>query len=292
MPRPANTSLKRHLEHLYRTFDRSYLSPDPLEMVLRYADPADAEIFGFYASGLAYGRVDQILKTLGKLAAIMGPHPARFVREYRFERDRHAFRGFVHRFHAARDMALLTEILHRALEDAGTLGAFFARGYSPGHEDIGPALADFCGRLAGQGNLPGGAGVGAGRLSPDAPVRYFFSSPRNGSACKRLNLYLRWMVRRQGGLDLGLWRDIPPAKLVIPLDTHVARIARYIGLSPRATADWKMAAEVTARLRKFDPDDPVKYDFAICRLGILDYCPRKRDRVKCAACVLKTVCTL
>ena len=123
-------------------------------------------------------------------------------------------------------------------------------------------------------------------------MRYFFSSPAGGSACKRLNLYLRWMVRHDPGLDLGLWTEVPPSRLVIPLDTHVARIARYVGLSSRNTADWKMALEVTRALREFDPGDPVKYDFAICRLGILDYCPRKRDALKCAACLLKPVCTL
>jgi uncharacterized protein (TIGR02757 family) len=100
------------------------------------------------------------------------------------------------------------------------------------------------------------------------------------------------MVRREEGLDLGLWRSVPKSRLVIPLDTHVARIARYVGLTGRVTPDWKMALEVTRALRSFDPDDPVKYDFAICRLGILDYCPRKRDLVKCAACLLKPVCTL
>jgi uncharacterized protein (TIGR02757 family) len=294
LPRPRKTAspLQRHLDHLYDTFDRSYLSPDPLETVHRYPDPDDAEVFGFYASGLAYGRVDQILRSLNRLAEMIGPHPGRFVREYRHERDRHSFDGFVHRFHSARDMALLTEILHRALDDAGSLGAFFARGFRVEHVDTGAALSEFCGRMSSFEGLPRGAGVRAGRLAPDSPVRYFFSSPAAGSACKRLNLYLRWMVRHDPGLDLGLWSGVPPSRLIMPLDTHVARIARYVGLSSRKTPDWKMALEVTAALRRFDPHDPVKYDFAICRLGILDYCPRKRDALKCAACLLKPVCTL
>ena len=131
-----------------------------------------------------------------------------------------------------------------------------------------------------------------GRLGPGSPVRLFFSSPADGSACKRLNLFLRWMVRRSGGLDFGLWSDVSPRRLVIPLDTHVARIARYVGLTTRTTPDWKMALDVTHSLRRFDPGDPVKYDFAICRLGILDYCPRKRDIVKCEGCSLRPVCTL
>jgi uncharacterized protein (TIGR02757 family) len=288
----ALSPLKHHLDHLYRTFDRSWLSPDPLEVPHRYTDPDDREIVAFYSSGLAYGRVDGILRSLARLTELMGDHPARFVRDFDFARDRHRFRGFVHRFHGPREMALLTEILRRTLEDYGNLGASFAQGIDAGDDDIGPGLSRFCERMAETGGLPKGPGVRNGRLVPGSPVRLFFSSPANGSACKRLNLFLRWMVRRTGGIDLGLWPQVSPAQLVIPLDTHVARIARYIGLASRTTPDWKMALEVTHSLRRFDPEDPVKYDFAICRLGILDYCPRKRHEVKCAACLLRPVCTL
>lgn len=284
--------LKQHLDHLYDTFDRSWLSPDPLEIPHRYDDPGDREIVAFYSSGLAYGRVDGILRSLERLMGILGEHPAAFVRNFNFARDRHRFRGFVHRFHGPREMAILTEILRRALDESGTLGASFQREFEARDDDIGPALSRFCARRTDTAGLPKGPGVTNGRLAPGSPVRLFFSSPVNGSACKRLNLFLRWMVRREGGIDLGLWTGIPPGRLVMPLDTHVARIARYVGLSNRTTADWRMALEVTHALRRFDPADPVKYDFAICRLGILDYCPRKVDRVKCAACLLRPVCRL
>ena len=132
------------------------------------------------------------------------------------------------------------------------------------------------------GGLPG-AGQG---------VRYFLPSPRDGSACKRLNLFLRWMVRRGDGLDFGLWREVSTAKLVIPLDAHVSRIARYIGLTDRPTPSWRTALEVTARLRRFDAEDPVKYDFSLCRLGILKLCPKKRNLTKCRNCSLVEVCLL
>jgi len=157
---------------------------------------------------------------------------------------------------------------------------------------VGPALSAFSRRMLERTGLPAGPGVVGGRLLPGAPVRTFFSSPEKGSACKRFNLYLRWMVRREGGLDFGLWTSIPPAALVIPLDTHVARIAGLMGLTRRRTADWKMALEVTDALRRLDPLDPVKYDFALCRLGILEYCPRRVDPVKCAACLIRPACTL
>lgn len=290
-PVPAPPAhLREHLDRLQRSFGASHLSSDPLQSVHRYRDAADIEIFGFYAAALAYGRVDQILASLERLARRLGPRPARFVRGFDARRDAGAFRGFVHRFHGPRDMVLLTVLLRRALDEAGTLGAWFAEGYDPSHEHVGPALSTFSRRMLGQTGLPSGPGVAGGRLSPGAPVRTFFSSPEKGSACKRLNLYLRWMVRREKGLDFGLWTGIPPSALVIPLDTHVARIAGLVGLTRRRIPDWRMALEVTGALRHLDPLDPVKYDFALSRLGILARCPRQVDPEKCAVCVIRPAC--
>lgn len=292
MAERGSQGLGGYLDRLHARFDAAWLSPDPLEVVRRYSDPADQEVVGFYAAGLAYGRVDQILRSLDHLTERLGPRPARFVREFDFRRDADRFDDVRHRFHAGRDMALLTELLHRTLAEFGSIAACFTAGDDPGAPDIGPGLAAFCHRLAEASRLPAGPSVHRGRLTATAPVRHFFPSPAAGSACKRLNLYLRWMVRRADGLDLGLWDDVDPARLIIPLDTHVARISRYIGLSRRATPDWKMAVEITRHLAEFDPGDPVKYDFALCRLGILDYCPRRRDRDRCAACLLLPVCQL
>ncbi|MBE9531259.1 MAG: DUF2400 family protein, partial [Proteobacteria bacterium] len=117
-------------------------------------------------------------------------------------------------------------------------------------------------------------------------------SPEKKSACKRLNLYLRWMVRRGDKLDFGLWRDITPAKLIIPLDTHIARISSNIGLTKRKSADWRMAEEITASLRELDPEDPTKYDFSLARLGILEKCTKNREPAKCEACLIKEICVL
>jgi uncharacterized protein (TIGR02757 family) len=123
-------------------------------------------------------------------------------------------------------------------------------------------------------------------------VRTFFPDPARGGACKRLNLYLRWMVRPDDGVDLGLFGSVRPGQLVVPLDTHVSRISRYLGLTGRRTVDWKMAVEVTESLRRWDRDDPVRFDFALSRLGILDACPRRIDPERCAACSLVSVCRL
>lgn len=291
-PPPDDAQLRVHLEMLYRTFDARWISPDPLEVVRRYEDPADQEVVGFLAAGLAYGRVDQILKSLDRLLERIGPFPARFVREFEWSRDAGRFRGWYHRFHGPRDAALLLLILSRALHRHGTLESSFVAGDDPATSDIGGGLTSFCRQMIDTSGLPPGPGVSHGRLGPRSAVRFFFTSPAGGSAVKRLNLWLRWMVRGGDNLDLGAWHSVDRARLVIPLDTHVARIARHIGLTDRTTADWKTALEVTDRLRRLDPADPVKYDFAICRLGILDHCPRRRDPVCCAACLLRPVCRL
>ncbi len=125
------------------------------------------------------------------------------------------------------------------------------------------------------------------KLPQRAGVRYFFPNPKAGSACKRLNLFLRWMVRPNDGLDLGLWNFAPPSSLVIPLDTHIARIGIYLGWTQRKTAGWNMALDITRALARVDPKDPVKYDFALSRMGILENCPRHSRKQHCDLCKLR-----
>jgi len=284
--RPA---LKRDLERLYRTFDLAYLSPDPLEFVHRFSAPADKEVVGLVSSCLAYGRVDGIKKSVEKVLSIMGPSPYAFVMGYRPEKDGRLFSGFVHRFNRGPDISCLLYYMRQMVEQSGSVGGFFMRGYDPGERDIKGALHAFStGALA----LDSEPVYGSKNLPAKAGVRFFFPTPMGGSPCKRLNLYLRWMVRRGDSLDFGIWKGVDPAKLVIPLDTHIARISRNIGLTRRSTADWKMAVEITEALREFDPADPVKYDFALCRLGILDKCPKRADPARCERCMLRRICVL
>jgi len=283
------TSLKRYLERLYRTYDIGFLSSDPLEFVHRYADPADREVVGLIASSLAYGRVAGIRRSVERVLSVMGASPVRFAAAFRPAQGPGPFKDFAHRFNRGEDIACLVYFIRQMLEKSGSIGAFFMDGYSAGDKNIKGALGSFAanvlaldaGRIYGARSLPRGAGV-----------RYFFPSPENGSACKRLNLYLRWMVRRSDGLDFGLWREVEPRKLVIPLDTHIARISRHIGLTKRRTPDWKTAEEITASLSELDPADPVKYDFALSRLGILDRCPAAAEPEKCRDCVIRKVCVL
>ncbi|MFQ5692581.1 MAG: TIGR02757 family protein [Nitrospinota bacterium] len=284
--------LKDRLEHLYRTFDIRHLSPDPLEIVHRYRCPEDREVVGFVASALAYGQVAQILTSVNRVLALMeadGRSPSAFVRTFDPDRDAGRFASFRHRFNTGEDLACLLYWMRQAVEEAGSLGGFFVRGYRPEEPDVGPAISRFVrGLLA----LDRGPFYADGLPPPGRGVRYFLPAPEDGSACKRLNLYLRWMIRRGDGLDFGQWREVSPARLVIPLDAHVSRIARYMGLTDHLTPSWRTALEVTERLRGFDPEDPVKYDFSLCRLGILRLCPKKRHVVKCNSCPLLDVCLL
>jgi len=281
--------LKTCLDQLYDRYGASFLDTDPICFPRRYPDGEDREVIGLLASALAYGRVAQIQSSVARLVTLMGDRPADFVRSFEPPAGRRLLRGFVHRFNDARDVGLLLHYMRQMMEGAGSIGAFFARGYSPAHDDVGEALSSFVARALALDCSPY---YSEGRLPARAGVRFFLPSPRDGSTCKRMNLFLRWMVRPDDGVDLGVWRHVSPSQLIIPLDTHVSRIASYLGLTRRRTVDWKMAEEVTGRLRQIDPDDPVKYDFALCRLGILDACPRRRDPIKCAGCGLLAVCTL
>ena len=284
-----NNRLKARLDSLYRTFDLAFLATDPLEFVHKYDNPEDREIVGLVSSSLAYGRVDTIKKSIAKVMAAAGPHPYKFTRRFDPAKDKALFDGFVHRFNRGDDIACLFWFARQMIEESGSIGGFFLKGYSSGHKNVKQALAAFSNSVL---SLDSSAVYGGRRLAPKAGVRFFFPNPRDGSPCKRLNLYLRWMVRRGDRLDFGQWKGVDPASLVIPLDTHIARISQNIGLTKRTSPDWKMAEEVTEELRKLDPKDPIKYDFAICRLGILDRCPKKADRSKCASCLIAGICVL
>jgi uncharacterized protein (TIGR02757 family) len=162
----------------------------------------------------------------------------------------------------------------------GTLGAYFSARFEA-HGELREALADLADALR-------GGALGDAR-PPSRGLAHLVPDPRKGSASKRLLLWLRWMVRPDDGVDLGLW-DVPASALLIPVDTHVHRIARNLGLTRRKDASWRTAEEITAVLRRFDARDPVRYDFAICHLGVSRSCPSRRDEVKCASCVVRTAC--
>ncbi len=190
------------------------------------------------------------------------------------------FAGFSHRFHKTRELVALLECIANTIAKHGSLGALFKKCYDETDSDIGPSLGRFVWHVGRASARPGG-------LKP--ALHFLLPSPVDGSACKRMNLYLRWMVRRTSP-DLGLWTFVDPSKLVMPVDTHIHRIATFLGLNDRKSADWKAARAITDELIVFDKSDPVRYDFALCRLGILDLCSRKRRKENCDVCLLRDVC--
>ncbi len=269
--------LRRRLDALVAGFDASCIHPDPLEVVRLHRGRDDLEVAGLVAAGLAFGGVETILASVRRALAPLGPRPAEGLAAAGDRELRRALRGFRHRWVDGDDVAALLSAVRRLRADHGSLEGAFLQG-DPGGPTVEGALSAFAEAV--RRADPGFARRGA---------RAFVPSPADGSACKRPLLFLRWMVRRDG-VDTGAWRRVDPARLVLPLDTHVARIARALGILRRRSDDWKAALEATAALRRFDAADPVRYDFAICRLGILDLCPRKRDVVKCRACGLYDVC--
>lgn len=279
----AGMQLKRILEQVGRQRGRDFLDNDPLAFPRRYAATADREAAAFLSAALAYGRVAGIRGSLEGLFARLPEGPAVFIRDFDPRRDGPRLAGFVHRFNIGADIALLCAVLRAMRKEAGSLERFFLAGDDPRSPDIGPALAAFSARA-----LALAAAV-APRQASGAGFRYLFPSPAGGSACKRLCMLLRWLCRPDDGIDLGLWQAVSPARLVLPLDTHTARIARLLGLSARRSPDWKMALEVTASLRRLDPDDPVRFDFALAHLGISEGCTGKKGEV-CIPCPVAGMC--
>ena len=281
-----NKRLKTVLDNLYAGRSQAHLANDPLSFCRRYQSPEDREIAGLIASCFAYGNVKIILRNLEAVFSRMGPSPRKFVEGFEPERGRALFAGFKHRFNDARDLCALLLAARTMLDEADSIGEFFLGCYDREADDITPSLIEFSSALLA---MDYSAVFGCRSIPADSYFPFFFPSPASGSACKRLCMYLRWMVRPDDGIDLGLWHDIPPAKLVIPVDAHIRRISRYLGLTRRKQGDWRMAREITAALRELDPADPVKYDFSLCHLGISEGCDG-RDRLRCTACPIATLC--
>jgi len=277
------TNLRVPLEQLYRTFDHATSASDPVHIVRRYQTPEDREVVGFCAAGLAFGRVASVLNSIESLLEVMGPYPAAFVRGFDPARQGARLTPLVHRWIRGRDLAALMLILQRMLRDAGSIEAFFVAGDDPSAADIGPALDAFSSRALATDLSPA-----YGRVPKRPGVCYFFPRPSAGSACKRLNLFLRWMVRKDA-IDLGVWTGIAPSRLIVPLDTHVIRLGRCLRLTRYVSPGWKMAAEVTASLRAIEPRDPVRYDFSLCHVGMMNACGFHR-RQGDTQCPLKGVC--
>jgi uncharacterized protein (TIGR02757 family) len=264
--RAPAVDLKARLDELYEAYNAEHVVSDPIWIVRRFSSADDQEVVGFCAAALAFGRVQSVLNSIEGLLQVMGPRPAEYVRGFEPVRDRQALAHLVHRWTRGVDLAALIWILRQMIESSGSIEAFFADRLDSSHETIEPALDAFSERAC---KLDVKAVYGKTVRKPG--VGYFFARPSSGGACKRLNLFLRWMVRYDA-VDLGIWKRVRPAQLVVPLDTHVIRVGRCLQLTRYTSPGWRMAADITRALRVFDADDPIKYDFSLCHLGMMNAC--------------------
>jgi uncharacterized protein (TIGR02757 family) len=284
---PGGSPLKLTLDRLYADYNHQDSATDPIQIVRRYARPDDREVVAFCAAALAFGRVASVLQSIERLMTVFthrGDRPADFVRRFDPRRDAPAFDGLVHRWIRERDLVALVWVLKQMLDQSTTIEGFFLEGYDPAAADVAPALDSFSARAMAF-DLTAAYGR---RQAPARGVAYFFPRPSKGSACKRLNLFLRWMVRRDA-LDLGIWTRVSPSKLVVPLDTHVIRVGRCLQLTRYTSPGWAMARDITASLQQIDPADPVRYDFSLCHLGMMNACGFSRAQGD-AQCPLRGVC--
>ena len=241
------------LERVYARYTRAELiSPDPLEFLSRYPNPADRELAALIAACFAYGNVKQILKNVNGILAHMPGGPHAFITQTPPAGARRTFKGFRYRFTGAEELCDFLDAIKRVLKKHGSLENCFLCYYRQDEDTVLAALRGFAHELRGGADLHS--------LVPD---------PAKNSALKRLNLFLRWMVRKDA-VDPGGWERVSPAQLIVPLDVHMHRIARKLGLTKRNAADMKTALEISRAFKKCCPHDPIKYDFCLTRFGIRD----------------------
>jgi len=275
--------LKPVLDRLYAEFNYPDSATDPIHIVRRYERPDDREVVGFVSAALAFGRVASVLQSIERVLAIMGSRPAAYVRRFDPRRDGPTFAAVVHRWTRGPDIAALLWLLRQIIDRSGSIERFFVEGDDPSAPDVDCALDSFSTRA-----LSLDLKAAYGRALTRTGVCYFFPRPSAGSGCKRLNLFLRWMVRHDA-LDLGVWTQVSAARLIVPLDTHVIRVGRCLRLTRYTSPGWNMARDITASLRRLDPADPVKYDFALCHLGMMSACGFSRAQAD-SQCPLRGLC--
>ncbi len=277
-----NNVIKGILEKLYRKYNhRNLIKPDPLQFVYNYSDSRDMEIAGLLSASLAYGRVEQIQNSLTKLFGLMGESPYQFVLDFNLAK-RKKLQSFKHRFNTGNDISDLFELLRKVLKEYGSIEKYFLQGYDVSHKNIIPALSIFCDSLLKIHKSEYNGKTNRG-------LEYLLVSPSRGSACKRMNLFLRWMVR-DDEVDSGIWKSVvAKAKLVVPIDVHIGRLSGFLGFHDKKVISLKTAIEITNHFAEIEPADPVKYDFALSRIGIVENCTGKYSSA-CQNCELEAFC--
>ncbi|MEX0599218.1 MAG: TIGR02757 family protein [Rhodothermales bacterium] len=253
---PFDEATHRYLDRLVEHFERpTFIDTDPISIPHGFDDPRDREVIGLFAALLAWGRRETVLMKMAELCERMSYRPYAFVRKFDPERDASALEGFKHRTFQPQDAFWLTHNLGRLLRAHETVEEIFVRHLPLGAEHVGPAIQGFSESI-----------MSADDRTPSR-LRKHLARPEAGSACKRLNMYLRWMVR-PGPVDLGVWKRIATYQLMLPVDVHAGRQAREMGLLKRRSNDWKACLELTENCRKLDASDPARYDFAFFGVGV------------------------
>lgn len=261
--------MKSFLEGLYNKYSSiDYYQKDPIVFPHKFSKEEDIEIIGLIASVFAYGRVELFMKVLERIFKVLGDSPRNFVENFNLKRDGKYFDGIYYRFNTSNDIIALIYSISEGLKKWGFLKNLFLHEFNKTKE-IKSGLVGFVNALKTFVNNEAYFHKKALR------VEYLLISPEKDSACKRMNLFLRWMVRDKD-IDFGIWREVGKKNLIMPLDTHVARISRCLGLLKRKSNDWQSAYELTQALKDFDPEDPVKYDFALCHIGVEGECNKRR----------------
>jgi uncharacterized protein (TIGR02757 family) len=231
---------------------RSFIATDPIQVPHMFTEPEDIEISGFLTATIAWGRKASIIQSARRLLSMMPGGPYHFLADAE-EKDLESFLPFVHRTFNGLDCIYFLRSLGYLYRERGGLKGIFQEGYQR-YGDMGEAIMHFRNAFFSIGE-------------PGHTAKHVSDVHKN-SAAKRLNLFLRWMIRKDArGVDFGLWEEIPMHALYIPLDVHSASVARKLGLLTRKQNDWKAVQELTARLRELDPEDPVRYDYALFGLG-------------------------
>ncbi len=279
------TLLKNTLDEIYGKLNHEYLNSDPLEIVKRYENPADQEVVAIVTAMSAFGQVQQIKKAVNSALTLMGASPFTFVKSFDPTVELDRWKKWYYRMVKPSDLLRMLWALQKILQKYPSIGSWVERWYDEKDIHLGETWKRCVDELK-----EIDAKEWQWKKSHGRGFAHLLSDPGKKSACKRVHLLLRWMVRKDD-VDLGLW-NLPPAKLLIPVDTHIYRLATNIGLTKEKNISLKAVVEITNRLKILNSEDPVKYDFALCRLGILKMCPKKRHPQKCAECPIKEICLL
>jgi len=287
-PEPAWPEPWPFLHALHARYHRpEFIAPDPIEIPHSYPERTDREVSAWLAAAFSYGRVAQILLSTRRVLDRLGEHPAEAVQRLDFAALRLAMRGLGHRLSTGDDIALFLAATGESLRRHGTLEDHFAQAIRPTDraDDLTDSLARWMDELRGFA-----AEIGGARRAERLSFGHLLPDPARGSACKRLHMFMRWVGRPADGVDLGLWPSVDPARLLMPVDTHILRLARHLSLTERRDASLRTSREITAALRQAAPGDPTRFDFALCRLGIQNHCPARERLDLCATCTLSPVC--